>query len=801
MYLSKYASTSETTNLGRVARMILGPCTDVLRAVLTNEMSPSALSHNVKTFIANYPKFKKCSISKEQENLIHGKIYKNFDISLLYIILRNICQVPDHKEGWGNVPLPTDRSVSANIERIRLIRNEYGHSSEFSVSDTEFKRRWQDILKIVQELESCLSLSTEIQNDVIFISTCSMDPEQESNYIRQLLDLDKKIQGISEETKRVENACVPKNVRVLYERDLANWKKDDSLFVETHNFPEMLEQVRKQTYVTFVGVPGSGKTVIVRHIALILEKEGYQILPIKDIKDIENLCDPDNPQVFIIDDVLGVFGLDLTELNKLKKYQDRISEPIMSKTKTLMTCREAVFRNEILRKAHFISREKHLVQLSDDANALTTEDRRELLVRYNLEVYVFPVKRMLETSKMFPILCKLFSQQEELKFYGSHFFKSPVPCILNEVEQMKTENKMQYVSLVLLMTNQNKLSEEDLENEDSDINIFSEIKYEVLKKCKVKSTTDTFEFIDALSEMEGTYTKKCGNLFTFEHDSMFEIIAYHFGSKYPELILRVMSSDYIANYIKIDTCTSEKEKEDKAEHRRCTCIKDAINDVKQEGVTDLCIKLKEAHYPILCERLVRDIQTKGYHYIFINRTLNHFPVLQRFIGLMGADVNMMHANERPLTAACSLGILNVVEELIKAGADVNLSDGKVTPLTAACEGAHLHVVENLIKARADVNLRDEMFTPLTLACEKGQLNVVEMLIKAGADVNLCDEHKTPLTIACEQGHLNIVAVLIQSGANVNMSDGINTPLTIACEEEQTNAVKRKMEIGKDVHMI
>lgn len=583
---------------------------------------------------------------------------------------------------------------------------------------------------------------------------------------------------------------------VLYERDLANWKKDDSLFVETHNFPEMLEQVRKQTYVTFVGVPGSGKTVIVRHIALILEKEGYQILPIKDIKDIENLCDPDNPQVFIIDDVLGVFGLDLTELNKLKKYQDRISEPIMSKTKTLMTCREAVFRNEILRKAHFISQEKHLVQLSDDANALTTEDRRELLVRYNLEVYVFPVKRMLETSKMFPVLCKLFSQQEEFKFYGSHFFKSPVPCILNEVEQMKTENKMQYVSLVLLMTNQNKLSEEDLENEDSDINIFSEIKYEVLKKCKVKSTTDTFEFIDALSEMEGTYTKKCGNLFTFEHDSMFEIIAYHFGSKYPELILRVMSSDYIANYIKIDTCTSEKEKEDKAEHRRCTCIKDAINDVKQEGVTDLCIKLKEAHYPILCERLVRDIQTKGYHYIFINRTLNHFPVLQRFIGLMGADVNMMHANERPLTAACSLGILNVVEELIKAGADVNLSDGKVTPLTAACEGAHLHVVENLIKARADVNLRDDMFTPLTLACEKGQLNVVEMLIKAGADVNLCDEYKTPLTIACEQGHLNIVAVLIQSGANVNMSDGINTPLTIACEEEQTNALKRKLKLEK-----
>lgn len=197
MYLSKYASTQQTTNLARVARMILGPCTDVLRDVLTNEMSPFALSHNVKTFIANHPKHRKCPINTEQEKLIHGKIYEDFDISLLYTILRNICQIPEHKNEWGHVPFSTDRSVSANVERIRLIRNEYGHISECSFSDIEFKIKWHDILRIVQELESCLSSSTEIQNNVIYISSCPMDHEQESKYIKQLLDLDKKIQQIS----------------------------------------------------------------------------------------------------------------------------------------------------------------------------------------------------------------------------------------------------------------------------------------------------------------------------------------------------------------------------------------------------------------------------------------------------------------------------------------------------------------------------------------------------------------------------------------------------------------------------
>lgn len=41
MASSKYASTRETTNLARVARIILGPCTDVPCAILKKEISPS----------------------------------------------------------------------------------------------------------------------------------------------------------------------------------------------------------------------------------------------------------------------------------------------------------------------------------------------------------------------------------------------------------------------------------------------------------------------------------------------------------------------------------------------------------------------------------------------------------------------------------------------------------------------------------------------------------------------------------------------------------------------------------------
>ena len=46
--------------------------------------------------------------------------YDDMDISLLYILLRDVCGIQAHKNGWGNAPDSEDRSVSANIERLWL---------------------------------------------------------------------------------------------------------------------------------------------------------------------------------------------------------------------------------------------------------------------------------------------------------------------------------------------------------------------------------------------------------------------------------------------------------------------------------------------------------------------------------------------------------------------------------------------------------------------------------------------------------------------------------------------------------
>lgn len=108
----------------------------------------------------------------------------------------------------------------------------------------------------------------------------------------------------------------------IHKRIIRDWKKDDAFFYETHNFSAMLLKVKQQPFVTFVGVPGSGKTATARHIALLLKKEGYAILPITDKSKIETYCDPCNLQVFVIDDVFGIYKFDSTELDELNRYKD-----------------------------------------------------------------------------------------------------------------------------------------------------------------------------------------------------------------------------------------------------------------------------------------------------------------------------------------------------------------------------------------------------------------------------------------------------------------------------------------------
>lgn len=414
---------------------------------------------------------------------------------------------------------------------------------------------------------------------------------------------------------------------------ISEWKDDEKVFLETHNFEAMLKKVRNQPYVTFVGAPGSGKTATARHIALKLQQEGYQCLPITEPCKIEEYSDPKNPQVFVIDDVVGILGFDLNSFFTLERYKKTLINPLMPKTKVLMTCREIVYRSKQASNT-FLTKEENVVLLQSTENALNENDKRELMSRYQLGNDFLCKADLESTSNMLPLLCKLYLTKDEFSGYGPSFFTSPVPCILEALEEMKTRSKIHYASLVLLMALQGPLSIDLLkDSESSEKENFERKKCEFLKACEVSSLKENSKFVNALLEMEGAYTVKNDQQINFIHESMFEIIAYHFGRHFPEVILENLNNEYIANYIKIDTNSSRKRKRDSDEETDQT-VENRDSVTKHKFVNDLCIKLKESQCPMLAKYWYVDLCVGDLCSAFGNVSLKHPYVFQPFIKMI-----------------------------------------------------------------------------------------------------------------------------------------------------------------------
>ncbi|XP_062585045.1 uncharacterized protein LOC134246700, partial [Saccostrea cucullata] len=844
---SKYKSTPETTNLARVARLILGPLQDLLRDILRRHITPSNLSNKVRKWI-NDPKNKKMKnhLNRQQADLIfplptkqYARDYTDFDVSLLYILLRNVCNIPPHVKGWGEIPDSVDRSVSANIERIRLTRNKYyGHASDFSLSDSDFKQEWQSIYDITLELEGHFGLSTLYQDAVNDIKSSSMDPEIEKKYIDKLLLLDEVYHTIKKHSELQSQSVIPKNVKVIHKNEVSQWEEDDKVFHECHNFPAMLEKVKNQTHVTFVGVPGSGKTATSRHIALMLQHEGYEVVPMNEIREIKQYCDPCNPQVFVIDDVVGVFGLQETKFNLFYDYQHRISNPFMSKSKTLMTCREAVYRKAIESQS-FFKDENNIVLLHSEANALTNSDKENILKKYNIDVNLLCPANLKSASKMFPYLCKLFSTEKKFQLYGSVFFENPVPCLLKELEKVKKQNRIHYVSLVLCMMNDNKISKNILEGTEKKevIKNFNEMKENILRKCKVSCQTENFEFVDALIEMERTYTKLCGSEYTFIHDSMFEIIAYHFGCQCPDLILQYISSSYIANKMKV--CGGEKPSGEEQK----------VSGSARTVSFDLCIRLREGHYPILAKRLYSDIENMELYDVFMNNVLKHPKVCEAFIEVLKTKTytelkSLFLSEQEDVSNVVSKGF-HVAKESIQRDKrskewcrqEVLVNERGIIENTysvrvimwVVCYG-HSQILRYILE---QTDLHKETFIDLflnsfspnnarnqkqdnelsvsehgrlfLLSCYSGDLETVRMLIKY-VDIQTTNKKRqymfydSPLTAACGAGHISIVKELMERGADINQQSEDDTPLSAASGGGHMSVVKELIEAGADINL-
>jgi len=149
-----HQETEENVNYTKLCRLLYDRGTLAVKTVFDGIVPPASLSAKLATDQHKLLKLKKPIghvLSQGQWNQLYppsGTCPKSedFDITLLFVLLRNICGLTPPATGWDALPLPTDTSLEANLVRIKYYRNNVAaHTSKAEVDETLFETYWSDI--------------------------------------------------------------------------------------------------------------------------------------------------------------------------------------------------------------------------------------------------------------------------------------------------------------------------------------------------------------------------------------------------------------------------------------------------------------------------------------------------------------------------------------------------------------------------------------------------------------------------------------------------------------------------------
>ena len=149
---SPLASSVEKTNGSRLSRLLIDGGTTVLRNVFDAHHPSANLAADLH---ARYSILNGLLRRRVLNSHQWNKLFPpggtppdstTFDITLLFLLLTNICGLSPPPTGWHKKPTPSDTSLEANLARIKFFRNQlYGHVATTGVDTPSFNALWVEI--------------------------------------------------------------------------------------------------------------------------------------------------------------------------------------------------------------------------------------------------------------------------------------------------------------------------------------------------------------------------------------------------------------------------------------------------------------------------------------------------------------------------------------------------------------------------------------------------------------------------------------------------------------------------------
>lgn len=322
---------------------------------------------------------------------------------------------------------------------------------------------------------------------------------------------------------------------------LDEWRDELENFYETGGTKKVIEQLDNNTAVMVTGNSGVGKTFIMKYVSLLFEKNGYEVVLISSPNDIILQRFPKRKQLFIIDDIIGKYRVDSVAVELWRRLHDRLKVVFKeNNVKLLSTLRRQVYTDMSLQFFSTVFNST-VVDLESEVLVLSSNEKRGMLTNYMKRRKISEnyddneLLKICSCQFAFPLLCNLFTTNQEFLKMRLKFFESPSIVFIEELNRLQIENKEVYCVLVLVVM----IYLEDLQT-IFDINCEIERKEaftKILRACEVPENIARRTLKLHLQSVAGMFVEKT-NIFKFQHDRLEETIACHFGSQFPDLLLQ-----------------------------------------------------------------------------------------------------------------------------------------------------------------------------------------------------------------------------------------------------------------------
>ncbi|CAG2241965.1 ANK [Mytilus edulis] len=587
-----------------------------------------------------------------------------------------------------------------------------------------------------------------------------------------------------------DSAKVPSHIKEYQDETLQDWGRKLNKIVITKAIEFIYQKIMKRNIIVIVGPTGSGKSATAYYAAFKLRKNnGHTIIPVRQPDDITNYHMPGTKQIFIIDDFIGKYAVNETDVYLWEKHVPLLKIIFCKNddTKLILTSRTYIWQPE---RYACLSLDAYMCDLLSDHVSLTLTERRDICQSYLNHDDIKALKD--ETLFMYsfiPSICSSYISSENIPV--ERFFAVPYIMIEKEIDNFKIKSQVSFIALAILAIKQTiSTNSFAIDNHE-----FDTLFHDVFHESAFLQYPSKNLLKSSLVALIGTYVKRTLIISYLNIQDENGYTPLHLASN--SAIAKALL-DYNANINPVDAFGRSPV------YLACCTNQVKVLAVLIEKNADINQKTKTGLRPL------------------------HAACQSGSIGIVnmlieqGAKINRSEPGITPLHEACKHGNECMIHTLIAANASVNhKTNYGLTPLHEACRNDRISavkyfwiikpicargcraIVDVLLQRDAHVNIcDDDKVTPLILACKEEYTDVVDSLLRSKANVNYCEKDNcSSLLIACKTGNVDLVHLLLKYSADINLADiDMITPLHAACmNNNNTKLVLKLVESNANVN--